>query len=164
MHSNFKLSRGGEFLALVDTDGLTIIDALNFGSQQEDVSYGRATDGGDLWTFYDSPTPGFANGTSAAEVELNLPKNFRLANRPNPFNAQTIIRYQLPESGLVRLHILDLKGRLIKTLIQGFQSNGDYSVAWDGLDMSGRNVSAGIYFVKLQQGSVSKTHKILLLK
>ena len=164
VHSNFKLSRGGEFLALVDTDGLTIIDALNFGSQQEDVSYGRATDGGDLWTFYDSPTPGFANGTSAAEVELNLPKNFRLANRPNPFNAQTIIRYQLPESGLVRLHILDLKGRLIKTLIQGFQSNGDYSVAWDGLDMSGHNVSAGIYFVKLQQGSVSKTHKILLLK
>ena len=164
IHCNFKLSRGGEFIALVDNDGLTIIDALNFGPQQADISYGRSPDGGDTWVHFDSPTPGFANGTSSVVADPNLPENFSLTNHPNPFNAETILRYTLPANGLVKLLILDLSGRQIKTLVQGVQSSGEYSRAWNGLDESGSNVSTGIYFVKLQQGNFTATHKILLIK
>jgi len=164
IHCNFKLSQNGEFLALVESDGQTIVDALNFGPQQEDISYGRLPDGADLWEFFATPSPGAANGTSSIDVGSILPANFYLNNYPNPFNAATIIRYQLPEQGWVSLDIIDLHGRAIKTLMEDLQSKGEYAIAWDGQDHSGSPVSAGIYFVKLQQGTLQATHKILFLK
>jgi len=164
LHCNFKLSRHGEFIALVDTDGLTIIDALNFGPQQQDVSYGRSPDGGMDWVNFDNPSPGASNGTVDLIVTQVVPENFYLNNYPNPFNAETILRYKLPESGFIELVILDLNGREIKKLVTGVKSSGENSIAWNGLDESGSNVSAGIYFVKLVQGNFTTTHKILLLK
>ena len=164
IHSNFKLSRNGEFIALVDTDGLTIIDAINFGPQQEDISYGRSPDGGNIWNHQDSPTPGYANGTSSTGDDLRLPMNFSLANFPNPFNSETNIRYQLPEHGFMEIHIIDLNGKDVKTLARGMQGRGEYTMAWNGQNESGNNVSAGIYFVNLQYGNLVSSHKILLLK
>ncbi|MBT4033819.1 MAG: T9SS type A sorting domain-containing protein [Candidatus Marinimicrobia bacterium] len=164
LHCNFKLSRHGEFLALVDTDGLTIIDALNFGPQQQDVSYGRSPDGGMDWVNFDNPSPGASNETVDLIGTQVLPENFYLNNYPNPFNAETILRYKIPERGMMQLVILDLNGRETKKLVEGVQSSGEYSIAWKGLDESGSNVSAGIYFVKLVQGNFTTTHKILLLK
>ena len=63
-HAGFKLSRSGEDVGLFDSDGQTLIDSLSFGPQQEDVSYGRSIDGGGLWQFLESPSPGTANSTA----------------------------------------------------------------------------------------------------
>jgi hypothetical protein len=64
-HTNFKLSREGEAVALFDIDGTTLIDKISFGPQSADISYGRTIDGGDNWQFFTSPTPGWSNsGTS----------------------------------------------------------------------------------------------------
>ena len=60
-HTSFRLSRSGEDLGLFDVDGQTLIDGLSFGPQQRDVSYGRSIDGGGLWQFIESPSPGAAN-------------------------------------------------------------------------------------------------------
>ena len=60
-HTNFKLSGGGEALALVDIDGTSVIDMLIFDTQSEDVSYGRFPDGTDTWGFHQAPTPGAPN-------------------------------------------------------------------------------------------------------
>lgn len=60
-HTNFRLSAGGEAIALVDIDGITVIDSVVFGSQTEDISYGRYPDGSDTWDFHSSPTPGSVN-------------------------------------------------------------------------------------------------------
>jgi len=60
-HTNFKLSTSGEVLALVDTDGVTILDTIEFGTQIDDVSLGRLPDGSDTWEFQTNPTPGLAN-------------------------------------------------------------------------------------------------------
>ena len=62
LHTNFKLSSGGEFIALVAGDGFTIIDSLSFGSQTVDVSYGRVSDGNTSWDFFTTPTPNSSNG------------------------------------------------------------------------------------------------------
>ena len=164
IHCNFKLSRNGEFIALVDVDGITIVDALNFGAQQQDISYGRSPDGGDDWVHYDSPSPGSTNGTSNADAAPYLPGNFYLNNYPNPFNASTIIEYTLPEKGIVELSILDIHGREVKQLNQGVESKGNHFISWNGMNHSGRHVSAGIYFVKLERESFVSTHKVLLLK
>ncbi len=164
LHCNFKLSRNGEFIALVDTDGLSIVDALNFGAQQQDVSYGRSPDGGDQWAYFDSPSPGSTNATSDTDVSRVLPGEFYLNNFPNPFNAGTTIRYQLSEKGRVKLNIISLRGAEVKSLQQGLQNRGEHAIQWDGLDQTGNNLPAGIYFVNLEQGSFTATHKILLLK
>ncbi len=60
-HTNFKLSGSGEVIALVDSDGKTILDAVMFDTQFEDVSYGRYPDGGEAWGFQQGPTPGLPN-------------------------------------------------------------------------------------------------------
>ena len=59
-HSNFRLSRDGEEVALYDSDGL-LVDMVRFGDQVENVSYGRIADGAAEWAFFQQPTPGRMN-------------------------------------------------------------------------------------------------------
>ena len=61
LHASFLLSAGGEELALVDADGVTLIDSIRFGQQITDVSYGRFPDGSDTWSQMMFPTPGGPN-------------------------------------------------------------------------------------------------------
>ncbi len=61
LHTNYKLSQSGEAIALVDRDGLTIIDSIVFGTQLDDVSWGRFPDGADAWGAHDVASPGSAN-------------------------------------------------------------------------------------------------------
>lgn len=62
-HTNFKLSKDGEYVGLYDTDGTTLIDGLTFGAQSSDVSYGRSPDGNDNWVPFSggTATPGTSN-------------------------------------------------------------------------------------------------------
>jgi len=60
-HTNYRLSISGETIALIDSDGKTIIDSILFDGQFEDVSYGRFPDGGNSWSYQQSPTPGSPN-------------------------------------------------------------------------------------------------------
>jgi hypothetical protein len=60
-HVGFKLSAGGEDLALFDADGSTLIDGYTFDEQTTDSSEGRCPDGGDTWAFFTSSTPGASN-------------------------------------------------------------------------------------------------------
>ncbi len=61
LHTNYQLSRTGESVILIDTDGETVIDEVTFDYQFDDVSFGRYPDGADTWGFHDLPTPGAAN-------------------------------------------------------------------------------------------------------
>ncbi len=61
LHAGFKLSADGEEVALVATDGVTVIDTFTFGEQRADVSYGRYPDGSDDLRYMAVPTPGAAN-------------------------------------------------------------------------------------------------------
>jgi len=61
LHTNFKLSSGGEQIGLYDRDGVTPIDTLTYGAQTTDVSYGRLPDGSSNWQFFQTPTPEESN-------------------------------------------------------------------------------------------------------
>lgn len=65
LHTSFQLSQDGETIALVDTDGETILDSITFDGQTRDVSYGRFPDGDGPWGFHESPTPGGSNSAHA---------------------------------------------------------------------------------------------------
>ena len=61
-HTNFKLSAGGEVVALYGADGVTLIDGYTFGAQTADVAWGRWPDGVEAWGAMPCPTPGSPNG------------------------------------------------------------------------------------------------------
>ncbi|HHS96265.1 MAG TPA: T9SS type A sorting domain-containing protein, partial [Phaeodactylibacter sp.] len=62
MHTSFKLSSNGESIALVDTDGSTILDSYTFGQQWANTSQGRQSDGGSTWISFSMPSPLEPNG------------------------------------------------------------------------------------------------------
>ena len=96
-----------------------------------------------------------------------LPRAFGLKqNYPNPFNPSTTIAYSIPEgyTGSVSLRVYDIRGSLVRTLVEGTMAEGNYSVSWDGKDRSGRVVSSGIYFYRLEAGGFAQVRKMLLLK
>ena len=87
-------------------------------------------------------------------------------NTPNPFNPITTIEYSIPagNSERVKVVIYDLRGAVVRTLVDEMSSPGVHSVVWNGTDDSGSRVSSGIYLYKLQSGAFTKTHKMLLVK
>jgi hypothetical protein len=97
---------------------------------------------------------------SIEDEKENIPNDFVLyQNYPNPFNPTTVIGYQLPAGGFVKLTIYDQLGREITTLVNKVQNAGSYKI-----NFNGSSLASGIYFYKLTSGAVSFTRKMLLLK
>jgi hypothetical protein len=93
-----------------------------------------------------------------------LPIEFSLSqNYPNPFNSTTKLNYQLAKNSKVKLVVYDIQGRIVKNLINRYQTAGNYTLLWNGLDNSGKQVSSGIYFIQFKTDhyqKVIKTHCI----
>ncbi|NQV16729.1 T9SS type A sorting domain-containing protein, partial [bacterium] len=82
---------------------------------------------------------------------------------PNPFNPTTTIKYELPERADVRLSIYDIQGHNIQNLVFETQQAGHYETQWDGTNNQGKQVSAGMYFARLQAGEYSSVVKMVYL-
>lgn len=99
-----------------------------------------------------------------AETQTGLPPaSFSLSAYPNPFNATTTISFTLPKTGDVDLKVHDVTGRVVRVVLGRTQGSplqaGTHDVVFDGCDLP-----SGIYFVRLQSGTVSQTQKIVLLR
>ncbi len=99
--------------------------------------------------------------TSVAQLPLGaLPQVTRLEqNYPNPFNPSTSIQFQLSAPSHVTLKVFDLLGREVATLVDENKPVGVHSVRFDG----GR-LASGVYFFRLQAGSLVQTRKMILAK
>jgi len=98
-----------------------------------------------------------------------VPVRFRLyANHPNPFNAETRIRFDLPRAAVVRLEVFDGLGQRVCTLVARTFPAGVHEVGWKGRDDTGGVLGSGIYFYRLQAehaaGTVTHVRRMLLLK
>jgi photosystem II stability/assembly factor-like uncharacterized protein len=97
--------------------------------------------------------------------ETALPSRVALhPNTPNPFNAMTLLRYDLPTSGPVRLTLYDLRGQVVRTLVEERQGAGQHRVVWDGRDKRHRPVASGVYLVRLEVEEIQITRKLLLVR
>lgn len=83
---------------------------------------------------------------------------------PNPFNPSTQIRFALTDPGRARVDVIDTRGRIVATLVNGFRDAGEHTVLWNGRDDAGVSVSSGVYFVKAMAADEVQTRKITLLK
>jgi hypothetical protein len=164
-HTNFKLSGSGEFIALVAPDGVTIIDSISFPQQEPDISYGRISDGGDEWNFFDSPTPGTTNQLLAIGQGHNIPQTVTIISAyPNPFNARSSIRFEALRKGNVVIRLYNLAGQVVLSKVHKVESIGENTWVWNGISDSGTPVGSGIFLLQLADGIASSTIKIVLAK
>ncbi len=85
-------------------------------------------------------------------------------NYPNPFNPETTIRYSVKETSPVTIEVYNLKGQLVRTLVNEVKTAGNYSVVWNGRDNNNQPVSSGVYFYKMNAGKYSSTKKMIMMK
>lgn len=108
--------------------------------------------------------------TSVKEPQLasDLPKSLLLhQNYPNPFNANTLIRFEISPAfahAPAKLAIYNLRGELVRELIDQTLPAGNYLVRWDGKNDSGNDTASSVYFCRLQVGDVSEMRKLTLLR
>ena len=117
---------------------------------------------GSAWENVDRET--YTYGEAGVQGEV-LPQIVSLSNFPNPFNPLTTISYKIFNAHHVNLGIYNLKGQLVKTLVNEEVGRGTHSVTWNGLDNNGSSVTSGVYFYILNLDTkISKVRKCLLLK
>ncbi len=99
-------------------------------------------------------TATFVKEAKAMQTDFRLLQNF-----PNPFNAQTAIRYYLPTSEKVLLRIFDARGDLVAIPFCGLEQRG-----WHEAHLQMNNLASGCYFLLLSAGKIQLKHKMILLK
>jgi hypothetical protein len=113
--------------------------------------------------------------TTGIEVEDSTPYPVPLAetgyllnqNTPNPFNPATLISFTIPPKGAgapVMLKIYDVRGRMVRTLIDGRLSAGHHTSFWNGHDDSGRMVASGAYLCRLEWDGGAETRRMFLVR
>jgi hypothetical protein len=117
--------------------------------------YGSSVDIGS----YESP------GYTGIQDEVSAPAGtISLDNFPNPFNPSTTVSYSLPKASDAQLTVYNLKGQLVRTLADEYKAAGEHHVVWDGRDNNSKQVSSGVYFIRLKAEGNFLTHKVLMLK
>ncbi len=103
--------------------------------------------------------------TSVEKENPIAPQQFVLYNNyPNPFNPETIIKYDLPEADHVTLQIYDIRGREAATLVNSQQKAGKHEVKWTGRDKYGSRVASGVYFYRIRYRDFTVTRKMVLAR
>lgn len=83
---------------------------------------------------------------------------------PNPFNPDLTIHYTLERSCPVQIYITNIRGQIVKELVNAAKDRGTYKFIWDGTDSSGRPCSSGVFYIKMLAGGKEYNKKAVLLK
>jgi hypothetical protein len=137
VHSDEELELTDEDLALVVADILS-----NEGEKTMAVS-----------------SLGFRRGVTSVVYKNELAQNY-----PNPFNPLTTIAFSLERNSHANLSIYDVRGALVRELLDGPSDRGIHRIVWDGSNGNGQQVASGVYFYKLVAGSFTETRKMTILK
>ena len=162
-----NLNSDGAAIIFADPQG-EILSVVLEPSQELDgikLSQSYDLDGVGCHTY---PSPGSENGdcvTLDIDQRSLLPNDITLyQNYPNPFNPLTTIKYDIPINTMVAMTIFDLRGNVVRNLVNAYQKAGSKLVKWNGKNNDGMQVSAGMYLCRMQIDGLVKTKKMLLLK
>jgi flagellar hook assembly protein FlgD len=70
----------------------------------------------------------------------------------------------LGQSGHISIKVFNILGEEVITLLDENISAGRHSVSWNGRSSDGREVSSGVYFLKLEAGDVIQSHKMMIIR
>jgi hypothetical protein len=104
------------------------------------------------------------NVDSAISNPVKAPARIAVTNSPNPFNPVTAITFSLPAAGKASVDVFNLRGQLVKNLLDERMSAGEHTATWNGSDDRGANCASGIYFTRVRVGNDIQYHKMTLLK
>jgi hypothetical protein len=158
----------------IATDTWYTLDAIpgpvtvNHGGALAATDYGiYALKGGnskEFWRF----GPGTGRDGQAVTTTVALPLEGPAVSlgqaTPSPSFASVRISYEVRQYGTTRISVLDVSGREVRELYRGTQGLGVQHIEWDGTDKSGRRVSPGVYFVRLDMDGLQTQAKVLMLR
>jgi hypothetical protein len=99
--------------------------------------------------------------TPGQETRIEAPQEMEsgMSCFPNPSNSNINIQYELPIETQVELALYDINGRHVQTVLNEYQTAGNYKIAWNG-----NSLSSGTYFCRMKIGNYTESQKMLLLK
>jgi len=83
---------------------------------------------------------------------------------PNPFIQETTLRYSIYKDTNVKISIFNIKGQLVKTLLNSKMKSGTFSTGWNGTDSHNKTVTSGVYFLTIEADNNKIIKKLLLSK
>ena len=140
--------------------GFMFYNDYTWGANVIDPPYHQNPDGGQVMFMemqFSMPVP--SDDPAVPNVTYMLHQNY-----PNPFNPETTISFDMPKAGFANLSIYNVKGQLIKNLINENLDFGRHSVVWNGTDNNGKPVTSGLYLYRLTTNGVTETKKMMLMK
>ncbi len=141
-----------------DTTGLNLPDTTDFIGNVR--IYNDRIDIGAYEYIGDKPiTPDIHYDEVIIPLETNLYQNY-----PNPFNPTTTIRFDLNKAEYIKIQVYNIKGQLVKTLVNKNLEAGIHSIVWEGDSEDNSPVPSGIYYYKMQTEEYEKINRLILLK
>lgn len=152
------------FAALNYENSLTLagelLDELQLLALTDEDYLMRLQSAENLFNTYSLEFLGKYKNNSQANIESGTTEVYSLSeNYPNPFNPSTIIRYQIPQDGIVTLKIYDILGAEVATLVNEEKVAGKYEV-----NFNASHLASGVYVYRISAGSFTASKKLILLK
>ena len=117
---------------------------------------------------YRLESAGGENSVETGRIEIPVSSARLYQNHPNPFNPATTITFTIPGGSAVRqnaiLGVYDVRGALVKTLVNGPVAGGRHEVTWNGTNNSGVSVASGIYFARFTSGGIQSVRKMVMIR
>jgi outer membrane protein assembly factor BamB len=104
------------------------------------------------------------NEIGIEERKTKVEKTYLSIKSSNPVIGQVVISYHLQAPTHTILKIYNTCGQLVRKLVDAPQKVDSYTITWDGKDDSGKKVTSGIYFCKLETNKFSAVKKITLIR
>jgi hypothetical protein len=152
---------GSFYIAILETTGASQIGLDNNNNGH---SYKKITTNWEPITEGDVMIRAIVQYSTANDDGSVTPVVFAANNYPNPFNPTTTIAYSVPTTSQTTLGIYNIKGQLVRTLVNGVMTAGNHSITWNGTDENGSSVASGVYFYRLNSAGQTITKKMVLSK
>jgi uncharacterized repeat protein (TIGR02543 family) len=102
-------------------------------------------------------------GTTVLKVDFEeVARSFLGDAYPNPSYDKTTFTYQLVRECKVRLEIFNVRGDLVKVLVNQNMPEGSHEIEWGNQTASGNKAKAGFYFIKLSFSDFSQTKQLII--
>ena len=159
--ADITLADGDFYLAILETTGASQIGMDTSGNGN---SFKKISANWEAITEGDVMIRAIVQYSTANDDGTTPAVSFNAVNYPNPFNPETTIAFGVPTAGMTSLKVYNMKGQVVRTLVNGQMAAGNHSVVWNGTDDNGMAVSSGVYFYKFATGGKTVTNKMVLTK